>query len=79
MKTLLSTLLRPDREENPERAEVARAANLPVGNHVPPGRLSRREKRLLVEGLRTIEGLQKRVAAELSGDVLTGGDAVRPA
>lgn len=26
--SLFSTLLRPDREENPERAEVARAANL---------------------------------------------------
>jgi len=53
-------------------------AGRPVGNHVPPGRLSRRDKRLLVEAFRTAERLQKRVAGELTGDVLTGGTAPPP-
>ncbi len=48
-------------------------AGQPVGNAVPPGSLGRRDRRLLVEGLRAIERLRDRVGAELTGDVF-GGD-----
>ncbi len=40
-----------------------------VGNHVHPDTLSEREKDILVDSLRAIDALRKRVRAEFTGDV----------
>lgn len=50
------------------------SAGQPVGNTVPPGALGRRDRRLLVDGLRAIERLRDRVGGELTGDIF-GGDS----
>lgn len=49
-----------------------------LGNHVPPKRLSRRERKLLADAFRTADRLRGRVSGELSGNVLTGGGGPRP-
>ena len=41
----------------------------PVGNHVAPKSLSRRERALLVEGLRAIQGFRDSVRADFTGEV----------
>ncbi|MHA1599297.1 MAG: putative nucleotidyltransferase substrate binding domain-containing protein, partial [Alphaproteobacteria bacterium] len=40
-----------------------------VGNYVHPDTLSKREKDILVDSLRAIDDLRKRVHAEFTGDV----------
>jgi CBS domain-containing protein len=56
------------------RRQVEQAtAGAPVGNHIPPAWLTRRERRGLVDALRVVDRLRDRVAGELSGNVLTGG------
>lgn len=50
------------------------SAGRPVGNAVPPGSLGRRDRRLLVDGLRAIDRLRERVGAELTGNIF-GGDS----
>ena len=56
------------------RRQVEQAtAGAPVGNHIPPAWLTRREQRGLVDALRVVDRLRDRVAGELSGNVLTGG------
>lgn len=53
-------------------------AGLPVTNGLPPGGMTRREKRQLKEGLKAIDRLRDRVNGEITGDILTGGGGARP-
>ena len=50
----------------------AQLAGVPIGNCVPPRRLSRREKRQLKDAFRIADRLRERVAGEITGNVLTG-------
>jgi len=47
----------------------------PVGNTVPPSTLGRRDRRLLIDGLRAIGRLRDRVGAELTGNIFGGSSA----
>jgi len=44
-------------------------AGRPVGNHVPPERLSEREKDILVDSLKAIDALRKRVHGEFTAEL----------
>ncbi|MFQ5467211.1 MAG: putative nucleotidyltransferase substrate binding domain-containing protein, partial [Kiloniellaceae bacterium] len=44
-------------------------AGRPVGNHVPPERLSEREKDILVDSLKAIDTLRKRVHSEFTAEL----------
>ncbi len=45
------------------------AAGRPVGNHVPPDRLSRRERDMLVDGFKAVAALRGRMRSELTGEI----------
>jgi len=45
------------------------AAGRPVGNHVPPQRLTRRERDMLVDGFKAISALRDRLKSDFTGDV----------
>jgi len=49
-------------------------AGQPVGNAVPPASIGRRDRRLLIDGLRAIDRLRDRVGGELTGNIF-GGDS----
>lgn len=45
------------------------SAGRPVGNHVAPSDITKRERDMLVDGFKAIKGLRKRIRTELTGEL----------